>query len=390
MKKIKVLMQGFSGEIGLTYHLVRLAEGLKQQGIDVVLITTDREQVEGLKWELTQQGIKYYKSKFINKRPWNLLAVYKSMREIKSIVNSEHIDIIHTHGFLIPAYLASRSPVVRRKVPVVTTVNSFWHRTKAETFVCILESKLANLCSDIAMPVSEQLRQELTTFGVKPEKLRVVHWGIDLKKFDYDRSSQKYLSKYEGILQNLSDKVVIQSANLFPRKGIEFHLKAASKVLKVFPETKFLITGDGPSRNELKELTSHLGISKSIIFTGYVEDDFIPKIMSYASVGLVSSLLETFSIALIELMAAGKPVVATPVGVAPEIITPENDIGYIVPPKDPEALADAIIKLLDDPGKAREMGSRGRRLVEEKFTMNVMARRLKEVYEMAIEEQTQK
>ncbi|MCL0072910.1 glycosyltransferase family 4 protein, partial [Dehalococcoidia bacterium] len=392
-QKIKVLMQGFSGEIGLTYHLARLAVGLSQQGIDVVLITTDKEQVKGLKKELEEKNIKYYESNFIDKKFWNLPAVYKSMREIKSIINSENIDIIHTHGAILPIYLAARLPLFGRKVPVVETENSWASNiidiTKPKKLLMKMATKLINLCVDIIMPVSEQFRQELIIDGFKPEKLRVIHWGIDLEKFDNDKSSPKFLSKYQQLLGNIQGKVVVQSGMLYPWKGTEFLLKAAPTILQGFPDTKFLIVGGGPLRSQLEELANTLGISQSVIFTGGVGGDFVPVILSHADIGVVPSLHETFSIAFIEMMAASKPVVITPVGVAPEIVTPENDIGYIVPLKDPEALADAIIKLLADPGKAREMGSRGRRLVEEKFTMNVMTKRLKEVYEMAIESKSQ-
>jgi len=384
MKKLKMLMLGFSGKIGLTYHLTRLAVGLKRQGVDVVVYTTDKEQVKGLKKELEEEGVKYYEGKFLDKKTKPGI-YYRAVQEISRIVKSENIDIIYTHGFLIPIYIASRPPIVRSKVPVVTTVNSFPHNTKTETFVCMLESKLANLCPEVVMSVSEQLKQDLINFGVKPEKLRVVHWGIDLQKFEHDISNHEYLSKCASMFENMRGQIVVQSAMLYHWKGTEYYLKAAPAVLRAFPETKFLIVGDGPVRSELEKLSYSLGITENVVFIGEVEGDAVPMILSHADIGVVPSLRETFSIALIELMAAGKPVIATPVGVAPEIITPGNDIGYIVPHKDPDALAEAIIKLLSDPAKAMEMGRRGRKLVEEKFTMDVMAGRIKEVCAMAIE-----
>ncbi|MFC1937657.1 glycosyltransferase family 4 protein [Chloroflexota bacterium] len=381
-KKLKVLMMGFTGRIGLTYHLARIALGLKQQGLDVVVFTTDKEQVKGLKRELNEKGIKYYEGNFLDKK--TKLGVYcRAIREISAIIKDEDIDIVQSHGFLIPVYLASRPPFAGRKVLVVDMVHSFWHRTKSETFLCRVQTILMNLCPDISLPVSEQLRQELIAFGVKPEKLTVVHWGIDLEKFDRDKSSDKYLSKYQASLDKLGEKTVVQSGMLYPlgRKGQEYLLKAVPAILQAFPDTKFLIVGDGPLRGQLEELVRELGIGQSVIFTGEVEGDFIPRILGYADVGVVVSLLETFCIALIELMASGKPVVSTPVGVAPEIVTPENDIGFIVPLRDPDALTQAIIKLLAAPAMAREMGSRGRKLVETSFTMNVMAGNLKRIYE---------
>lgn len=389
-KNLKILMEGFSGEIGLTYHFTQMAVSLKKQGLDVVLITTKKEQEEGLKKELEQKGIKYYECKFINKRYWNLLAAYKSLREINTIVKSEHIDILFTHGLLargvlLPVGLAMRLLLAGRKVPIVEMVHSWRGDPKMiKRLLAWLNAKLANLGVDIWMPVSEQCKQLLITDGFKPEKQRVVHWGIDLEKFDRDKSSSKYLSKYQQLLESLQGKIVVRNSYLYRPKGVEYYLKAIPIVLRVFPETKFLVTGGGPLRGELEGLASRLGIAKSVIFTGEIGRDFFSVILSRTDVGVISSLEETFCIALIDIMAAGKPVIATPVGVAPEIITAKNEIGCLVPLKDPEAIAQAIIELLAHPAKANEMGSKARKLVEEKFTMDVMASRIKEVLKEAI------
>ena len=104
-------------------------------------------------------------------------------------------------------------------------------------------------------------------------------------------------------------------------------------------------------------------------------------ILAHADIGVVPSLHETFSLALVEIMATGKPAVTAPVGIAPEIVTDDNHVGYMVPQRDPEAIAQAIIKLLANSETAKEMGMRGRKLVEENFTMDVMAMSLKKVYE---------
>lgn len=388
-KKLKVLMEAFVGEIGLTYAYTRWAICLKQQGLDVVLITTNKEQEGGLKKELEEKGIKYYESKFINKKPWNLLAVYKSMREINSIVNSEHIDVFLTHGLLshgilMPACLALKLSLARKKVFVAEMIHGWRGEAKIKKFIMRLIAKVADLFIDIWIPVSEVPKQLMISDGLKPEKLKVIHVGIDLEKFDRDKSSPKYLSKQQWLLEGLQGRVVVQVAYLYPWKGIEFYLKAVPIVLQVFPETKFLVVGDGPLRGELESLASKLGITMNVIFTGEVEGDFIPVILSHADVGVVASLHETCSQAAMEIMAADKPIVATPVGFLPEIPTANGEIGYLVPFKDPDAIAQAIIKLLANPAKCREMGINGRNLVEEKFTLTIMTNRLKGVFEAGI------
>jgi len=387
-KPLHVLMQGFSGDIGLTYHLTKLAVGLKHQGIDVVLITTQREQEPGLKETLRENGINYYESNIINKRFWNLLAMYRGMHEISHIATSESIDIIHIHGCLFPAYLAAKLTLVGRRASIIETVNFMDLRnTMISRFIQKMANMLTKRYADIVVPVSEQLGQKLIALGFNREKIMVTHWGIDLEKFDRAKQSKKFLQKYWALLQCLKGKnVIIQSAYLYGWKGQEIMLKAAPMILQEFPETKFLFCGDGPTKKGLFSLANNLGLNDSVIFTGWVESDFIPVLLDHANIGAVLSSSETFSIAAIETMAAGKPVIMTPVGVAPEIITNNNRVGYIISHNDPNALAKAVIDLLNDPVKAKVMGSRGRKVVEEKFTINEIACRYKEVYNIALKD----
>lgn len=380
--KINVLLMGYSHKIGLTYHLACLAESLKRNGLNVTVISSDREQQKGLKEGLKQAGIKYYEVKSIEK---SLYILWKAIPTIRRIINSEDIDVIHLQGFLhlIPAYVATK--LTSKKVGLVLTVNAYgkgYHAGRTKILHKIL-IKAMNLCVDIVMPVSDMLKQELISDGLMPDKVTVVHWGVDLKKYE-SASDGTDIPEYRVIQQKTTGNIVACSAKLCERKGHKYYIEAASKVIKVFPETTFLITGEGIIREELEILAYSLGISKNVIFTGWIEKhEVLAKLLSHVDICVVPSLAETFSIALIEGLAAGKPVVTTPIGVAPEIVTEENKIGYIVPKADPDSLAEAIIKLLEDPIQMREMGEKGRKLFECKFDLNVIAGKLKEVYELA-------
>ncbi|PIU68061.1 MAG: glycosyltransferase family 1 protein, partial [Armatimonadetes bacterium CG07_land_8_20_14_0_80_40_9] len=140
---------------------------------------------------------------------------------------------------------------------------------------------------------------------------------------------------------------------------------------------KFLIVGDGPLREELKEQSKDLGIEDEVTFTGSRQD--IPEIMAALDIFVLTSIKEHFGRVVIEAMACGKPVIATNSGAVPEIVE-DKVTGILVPPEDSEKLAEAIIELLEDKEKAKEMGIAGRKRVEELFSIEKHTRQIEEVY----------
>ena len=133
-----------------------------------------------------------------------------------------------------------------------------------------------------------------------------------------------------------------------------------------FPDVRFVIAGDGNNRTELEQYAARLGLASKTLFTGFRTD--LPDILQEAAVSVLPSLSEGLSNSLLESMAAGLPVVATNVGGNPEIV--ENEIsGLLVPPRDSEALAAAMTRILADSGLAGRFGRAGRRRVNEVFSM---------------------
>jgi glycosyltransferase involved in cell wall biosynthesis len=143
------------------------------------------------------------------------------------------------------------------------------------------------------------------------------------------------------------------------------------------------VVGKGPRIKYLKELTDHLGIEKNVTFTGPI---FWPALYPFLSnvpdICVSSSISENFPFYILECMAAKKPIIATNVGgVSEAVIDGEN--GYLVPPKNPSLMADAILELIIHPDKAKQMGIEGRKLVEQRFSMDAITHKLTKVYESA-------
>ncbi len=211
--------------------------------------------------------------------------------------------------------------------------------------------------------IKEQLVREL---GLPPDKIYSIPTGIDVGKFM--QADGENVRREFGIAGG--EPVIGIAAALRSWKGHEYILRAMPEVLRDFPGARLLIAGEGGRRKMITEIAAELGLRDSVILAGHRED--IPDIIaafdvsvmaSYASEGIPQFALQS--------MAAGKPLVGTTAGGIPEVVE-DGANGYIVPVKDSGALAKAILKLLSEPEKAREMGLLGRQMALEGHTMEKM------------------
>ena len=172
--------------------------------------------------------------------------------------------------------------------------------------------------------------------------------------------------------------VIAKVAVLRSWKRHDVFLLAARRVLEREPEARFLIVGDGPQRENLERKVKELGLERAVIMTGHRTD--VPAILSITDVScLVSDSAEGVPQTVTQSLAMGKAVIGTNVGGIPELIVDEVT-GYLIPPEDPDILADRILSLLNDPAKAQAMGRAGRRLIEERYTCEIMVERLERLY----------
>jgi glycosyltransferase involved in cell wall biosynthesis len=171
-----------------------------------------------------------------------------------------------------------------------------------------------------------------------------------------------------------------------PKKGLRVLLESVRLINKRSPgkEWQVLIVGDGPARGELENLSRRLGLDRQVLFAGLRRD--IPELLPQFDVFVLPSLYEGFGIAILEAMAAARPVVTTRVGGIPEFLENGNT-GVLVPPGDARALADAIGGLLDHPDRAKEMGLRGREHVRKSFGMDSIVGQHERLYETCLSQQ---
>jgi L-malate glycosyltransferase len=282
-----------------------------------------------------------------------------------AIIRAEGIRIVHATDFntnllgLAAARLAGAKAIVSRlDLGHLRAGFGPWHRR-----VEMVNSRLADLVVANAEAVREVcIREE----GVRPENCLVVRNGIDLEHFDAAAWSglQAPLPVPDGAT------AVAVIGNLWPVKGHRTLVEAVALLPPQLHAVRFLCAGEGPEREYLADRIARLGLRERVLLLGHRLD--VPAILARCQAACLCSSAEGLSNALMEAMASGLPIVATRVGGNPELVR-DGDNGLLVPYGDPQALAAAIGALLSSPEQAREMGVRGRRLVESALTMERMS-----------------
>lgn len=220
---------------------------------------------------------------------------------------------------------------------------------------------------DQVITVTDALQhQVISRLRLNPGRVDTIHTGIAIE--DYYKPKARFACR-ESLGLAPGDFVVSYTGRLVGGKGLDYLLHAASKVLAQQERSYFLIVGDGPLKVPLQRLAQELGIASHVILTGFRRD--IPEILAATDVFVLPSLSEGLPQSLMEGMAAGKAVVATPVGGVLELIEP-GVTGLIVPPHSPAALAEAVCGLLNDRRQREEVGQRARSYVSRNFSIHRM------------------
>lgn len=213
--------------------------------------------------------------------------------------------------------------------------------------------------------VSEGTREfSIREQGIRAEKLVTIHNGIDCASFVKPLPSCTETLR-EDLGLGTATQIVATVARLHPQKGHRFLVDAVPLVLRSAPDTHFLFIGDGELHSELAHLLRARGLESHVHLLGARQD--IADLLAITDLFVLPSLWEGLPNSVLEAMAAGLPVIATNVDGCPEIVV-DGRTGLLIPPADPEALAEAIAELLSDETKRLSMGQAGRRHVATSFS----------------------
>ncbi|HHY39275.1 MAG TPA: glycosyltransferase [Clostridia bacterium] len=230
--------------------------------------------------------------------------------------------------------------------------------------------------ADAVIAVSKAAAENLVRCGVIPSKITVIENGVAVPHLAVPPVNA--LNDSAGNENTKERPLTVGTVGrLSPEKGHSVFVRAAAIIRDRFPSCRFLIVGDGPLKGQLQSLAMDLGLEKEIEFLGY-HRDVLPYLQSM-DVFALPSYTEAMPFSLLEAMALGLPVVASEVGGVPEVVK-DGENGFLVEPGNEEDLSDKIIRLLESPHVRQAMGQAGRETIKSRFNVEIMARRVAELY----------
>ena len=220
-----------------------------------------------------------------------------------------------------------------------------------------------------ALAISERGRRQLAALGCPSEKLGLLRMGLDPKEYSF----------FPRILDPEKPLRIVSVARLVEKKGIAFGIEAVGRLAELGLMVQYLVIGDGPLRAELEALSLRRGMKERVVFAGSRDAGFVRREMASADIFLLPSVTagskdeEGIPVVLMEALASGLSVVACASGAVDEIIM-DGKTGVLVPPGDPESLKNGVLRLLNDPFRAREMAQAGHLLVEREYNIQELVK----------------
>jgi glycosyltransferase involved in cell wall biosynthesis len=308
---------------------------------------------------------------------------FRVILQLSSLIKKERVDIVHSQGARadffarIAAKLAS-APNVVSTVPM--PVEGF-DVHPIRKLIYIIFSRFSERFVDRFMVVSDALEKiMIEKHGIEPQKVVKIYNGIETDEYCISDEEIAYRRSSFRKKSDLGENVPVIGVigRLVWQKGFKYFIEAIPDVLKEFKDARFLLVGEGELEDELKVKSKKLKLEDKIIFTGFMDD--IRDVLASIDILVIPSLQEGLPVVLLEAMAMKKPIVAANIEGIMEIL--ENSVsGLLVPPRDIKALAEAVIDLLKHEDKANQMGLAARRVVEERFGVDIMVQKVEEVYE---------
>jgi len=291
------------------------------------------------------------------------------VRRMAALFRAHPVDLLHFNDTgCEPAVVAARLAGVPAIAGTLHVLPSY-SQSEADLAHRGIEH-VSMRCLDRAIAVSQFTRQAwLRRTCVHPGRVRVIYNGFDMAAFQPERPAEVVRAEI-GLPAGC--RVIGMTARLHGMKGHVYLLRALPAVFRAVPDAHVVLAGDGGLRQSLEQATRRAGLADRVHFLGH-RTDVADVTQLYALAVLPSVSLETLGYALMEAMALRKPVVASRFSGIPEVVE-DGVTGTLVPPRDPPALAAAIVDLLTGARKAQEFGRAGYRRVQERFSMEKMLR----------------
>jgi glycosyltransferase involved in cell wall biosynthesis len=393
--KVALVTTDFLPNIGgITQHVVEVAKALVADGDDVEVLAP----IYGTKWaDITKpcyrelsDGIPVWRIplvlntsvRFVSGQISSRISERRLQRQLLGRLREIQPDVVHWHA------LESRGH------PLATWTKSakVWTNHTSHFIVGIKSSRRrhyqeeAGQADEIICP-SEELCELTASLGVSRDRIHFIPNGVDSNRFRPDAETSYWRRR---LRLTDSQRLILCPRRLERKNGVSYFVRAAISLLQGgVRDITFAVAGDfsGPkSESEedlVKQLIADSRFSVHFQLLGRVQNSEMPGLYACSNIVVMPSLMEATSLSAMEGMAAGKPIVSTNVGGLPFLIR-DGENGFLVPPRQPDRIADAMKRLIDSPSLRVEMGKNGRARVETELNWQNVVRRTKEVYARAI------
>jgi glycosyltransferase involved in cell wall biosynthesis len=346
--------------------VIRLAVELKNRGHRVLLGLVPGDRFEA---KAREAGLEPLRGLDLSAR-LSPRAVVRDVRLLRAVVRREHVDIVHCHhshdhwlGALVRGARAVRRAALVRTFHNYRAVRRDW-----------LSGQLYRR-TEAVFAVSRQIEGRCREVGIPAERTHWIPGVADLPRFGPPTDGSAIREEFKlG-----RAPVVVSVSRLAPNRGHELLLAAFRRLLEQVPEARLLLVGKGEARARLEQLVAEMGLVDRVIFTGYRDRD-LPQVLAAADCfALMAAGADESCRAVLEAMAAARPVVARRVGALPETVV-HGETGFLVDDDRPETIAEALAAVIGDPARARAMGEAGRRRAEAEFSPTRSASIVEAVY----------
>ena len=371
---------------GIARHCEGLAKALVKQNHEVYLFTLD---FPGSPNYEEMDGVRVYRASTELGHPnfltWVLMFNHFLTKRMADVAHQVDFDVMHVHDWL--AAFSGISFKHYMKKPIILTVHStevgraqglhspdsfaingieWWSTYEADRVIVCSHSMKNEICGHFNLPADK--------VDVIPNAIDVTNYQIPV-----DRGAVR---KRYGV--GWGEKLILCVGRLVPQKGVEYFIRAIPIIARRYPEAKFIIVGEGWSRDILEAEARATGQIRKIRFTGFASDRDVIELMTSADALVVPSIYEPFGIVALEGMATGVPVVASKVDGLSEVI--EHDrTGLFVYPRSPESIAWGIDRVLSDPDHAKWLTENAKEKLHKAYSWEAVAMKTVDVYKKVVE-----
>lgn len=238
-------------------------------------------------------------------------------------------DVVHAH-WTLSATAAYMGKILHRRPIVATLQGSDIFQAVKLPLVTPMIRYILRRCDQVTV-LSQALKQATAEVGIPRDDICIIPNGVDINNF-------------VPLPPNLRENVILYVGSLIKRKGVNYLIDAFCDVLSQLPDYRLVIIGDGPAAKDLQEQVTRLGIANNVDFYGFMSQEDVKYWMQKARLFVLPSVEEGLGVVLLEALACGTPIVASAVGGIVDVVT--EDVGFLAPPADSQALSQAIVQVL--------------------------------------------